>query len=98
MKSTPEKIYSEKNRTNVCYECGDDIKHCELRHNLHRYKLIKYSGSNTVGMLNELEMELEKRGIPHDILQDIRSQELVTDVAMSLWMRSDEFAIVNKDQ
>uniref|UniRef100_A0A158PC55 Carbohydrate sulfotransferase n=1 Tax=Angiostrongylus cantonensis TaxID=6313 RepID=A0A158PC55_ANGCA len=42
--------------------------------NLRRYKLIKYSGSNITLMMNELDLELRKRGVPNDILQDIRSQ------------------------
>ncbi|KAE9413910.1 hypothetical protein Angca_008457, partial [Angiostrongylus cantonensis] len=103
------KCLREKDREEVCYNCGNNIQcvmerqyerlmgvsqtpslhhtvedshfapqtwHCELRSNLRRYKLIKYSGSNITLMMNELDLELRKRGVPNDILQDIRSQVL----------------------
>ncbi|VDO23893.1 unnamed protein product [Heligmosomoides polygyrus] len=48
--------------------------HCELRDNLRKYKVIRYTGADTNSMWNELEIEFSTRGVPQDILTDIRSQ------------------------
>ncbi|EYB99510.1 hypothetical protein Y032_0122g1089 [Ancylostoma ceylanicum] len=48
--------------------------HCELRENFRKYKIVKYTGSNTKEMLNELEVEFKNRGVGQGVLDDIRDK------------------------
>ncbi|EPB80503.1 hypothetical protein ANCCEY_00400 [Ancylostoma ceylanicum] len=52
------------------------IRHCELRENFRKYKIVKYTGSNTKEMLNELEVEFKNRGVGQGVLDDIRDKFL----------------------
>ncbi|KAK6054770.1 hypothetical protein COOONC_07725 [Cooperia oncophora] len=101
------KCILDRNRTNPCYNCGDDIAclmrrqyqrlmgdaqtpsllhtvedahfapqswHCELRDNVQKYKIVQYNAKNIKGMINELDSQFSKSGVPQDILGDILSQ------------------------
>ncbi|RCN34290.1 hypothetical protein ANCCAN_19865 [Ancylostoma caninum] len=52
------------------------LRHCELRENFRKYKIVKYTGFNTKEMLDELEVEFKLRGVGQGVIDDIRDKVL----------------------